>query len=414
MKKSLALILIILLLSGTLSGCYDRRELNNLAYVVGIGLDKGSNNFIRITLQIAVPLEIAEGGDPEDTFFVKTIEAPSLSEGFSWFNIFLSKEINLSHSKVIVFSQELAKDGLLDLVEEIIREREIRPSAHIVISQSSSEEYFNSLEPFLETNPAIYHELIHKNYIYTGFSADISLNDFYMGMKSNAMDAVAPMIIMEGEIVKGTPLEDIIIPEEPEENGNEGAIEGPPEGGENGDDKGSSEALVGLAVFSGGRMVGYLNAEETSYYLLTKGDFRHSYITIPKHPSGLGAEGSMVLKIYQDGKPRQKVTLDQGHLIITQEIFLEADLFHTERDAINFEGDKLDELEGRAKEFLEKGILNYLNYTRELGTDINGYGRFVKGNFLTWAQWEDFDWLNKYKDAQFDLDVRVKIRRPGI
>ena len=51
-------IFLILLLPLFLTGCYDRFELDNLAYVIAIGVDPGENGNVNITYQIAVPLKI--------------------------------------------------------------------------------------------------------------------------------------------------------------------------------------------------------------------------------------------------------------------------------------------------------------------------------------------------------------------
>ena len=46
-------IFLILLLPLFLTGCYDRFELDNLAYVIAIGVDTGENGNVNITYQIA-------------------------------------------------------------------------------------------------------------------------------------------------------------------------------------------------------------------------------------------------------------------------------------------------------------------------------------------------------------------------
>lgn len=63
-KVSLCTLIITLLLS-TLTGCYNSKELDDLAYVIGIAIDKGEEKKFMFTLQIAVPVKIAsEGSEP--------------------------------------------------------------------------------------------------------------------------------------------------------------------------------------------------------------------------------------------------------------------------------------------------------------------------------------------------------------
>jgi spore germination protein KC len=49
----------------------------------------------------------------------------------------------------------------------------------------------------------------------------------------------------------------------------------------------------------------------------------------------------------------------------------------------------------------------------EFGSDTLGIGETIKRKFLTWKQWTDFDWIQKYRNSSFTVNVDVKIRRPG-
>lgn len=74
MKQSLIKVslytLIIILLFSTLTGCYNSKELDDLAYVIGIAIDKGEEKEFMFTLQIAVPVKIAsEGSEPRQRLF---------------------------------------------------------------------------------------------------------------------------------------------------------------------------------------------------------------------------------------------------------------------------------------------------------------------------------------------------------
>lgn len=55
MIKQYLLIFLLSLLLFSLTGCYDARGVESLSYAVAIGLDKGENNLIRLSLQFAAP-----------------------------------------------------------------------------------------------------------------------------------------------------------------------------------------------------------------------------------------------------------------------------------------------------------------------------------------------------------------------
>ena len=53
-KKIFTIILILIFCMFSLVGCYSSEGLETLAYAVAIGIDKGENDKIRLTLQFAV------------------------------------------------------------------------------------------------------------------------------------------------------------------------------------------------------------------------------------------------------------------------------------------------------------------------------------------------------------------------
>ena len=97
-----------------LTGCYNPKELDDLAYVIAIGLDKGTEDNILVSYQIAVPIKIAgEGSDGgKGSTTIVTLETDSLYNSISRANTMISKEITLSHNKLIVIS-ELSKDVIV-------------------------------------------------------------------------------------------------------------------------------------------------------------------------------------------------------------------------------------------------------------------------------------------------------------
>ena len=55
MIKRFILILFLGVLLFSLTGCYDARGVESLSYAVAIGLDKGNDNLLRLSLQFAAP-----------------------------------------------------------------------------------------------------------------------------------------------------------------------------------------------------------------------------------------------------------------------------------------------------------------------------------------------------------------------
>ena len=142
--KIIAILLIIIFCLFTLSGCYDAEGLEALAYAVAIGIDKGENDKIRISLQLAI-LSNSSGGSggsssqsQEST--VTTVDCASIDSGIALVNSYISKKVNLSHCKAIVISEELAYEGISEYIYTLVNNLELRPNCNIIISRCKASE----------------------------------------------------------------------------------------------------------------------------------------------------------------------------------------------------------------------------------------------------------------------------------
>ncbi len=412
-RRSITLAIIVILACTPLSGCYDSREIDELGFVIALGIDKGKTNFLRMTFQIAKPgnsggSEGSSGGGGADKGFTQiTIEAPAIHTAINMLNTINSKQINISHIKAIVFSKELAQEGLNHYLHAIIRNREFRPNMNIVVAKETAEAYLSSINPQLVLNPSKYYDLAFQSYEYTAFFSDVEFHDFY-----NAVDSYHqnPVAILAG--ISGYASADDITNKlaTHEEHGHQYPLGGDhyagevPQAGEN------KAEIMGLAVFDGDRMVGELDGTESKYYLLCTGDYLHSNWTIPDPQS----EGHFILMDIQQSRPREcRVTIGESPMIYLK-LNLEGD-FLAIQSGLPYEGKLLEQFESYVESMIKKETLAFLNkLSRDFQSDICGFGRFAKGNFLTWKEWEDYQWKSKFKDAIFEVDVNFKARRSGL
>lgn len=421
-KRVITFTLLIVISCGLLSGCYDRREIDDLTYVIAIGLDEGKTNNLRMTLQYAVPAAIGGGGmggggggggggeGGNKSVNTVTVETPTLYSGLNMVNNFIGKQVNISHAKVSVISEELARSGKMhEYIHAMVRGREFRPNMYIAVSRGSAEDYIRSVKPIQELNPAKYYELKFSTYKYTGFTAETTLNNFYNQQESLARQPVATLVGV-GHFQSSNDFD----PNSStyRNKGRPYPLEGDYLAGDTPTVSDIKSETMGLAVFDGTNMVGALDGQEATYHLIATGEYNYSYVTI-QDPKDVNT--FVVLNLKQSRKPAYKVSFDGGKPRISLKIKLEADYLSIQ-SGINYEmGADRELFEKSAEQFLKTEITRFLDRTaKEFKSDICGFGRFVKGSFLTWKEWEDFNWLGKYKDSTFDVDVDLKVRRPGL
>lgn len=414
-KKISVFIFILLILSGMLTGCYDRREVDEMTYVVAIGFDKGKVEPLKLTFQYAVPKAAgsgggsSEGGGGSKPIETVTLETPTLLAGLNMANAFIGREVNLSHAVVAVISEELAREDIGPYIYGMARMTQIRPNIHMAVCRDSAEEYLRAIKPIQEVDPSKYYELIFSTYKYTGLIPNSQFYNFYI--KAESMSQM-PIAVLAGLSKYKT--SDEFDPElnTAREKGKSQPFEGDFLAGQIpkvGDQKGE---LMGLAVFDGTKMVGELDGAETTNFLMVTGEYRNAFITFPdpKIP-----DKNIVLNVSQSRKPVHKIEFEEGEPKVHVEISLEAD-FLSIQSGYNYEDTKNTPIvETSVEKLLSKHITTLLDRTaKEFKSDICGFGKQAKKQFLTWKEWEDFKWLDKYKDSAFDVEVNLKIRRPGL
>ncbi|RXE60103.1 Ger(x)C family spore germination protein [Acetivibrio mesophilus] len=415
-KPFIVIVAFVMCLSMT--GCFDKREVDDLVNPIAIGFDKGEGNSIRMTLQIAIPTKVAGGGDGgggggggESVSFT-TVEAPSIYSGLNMINTYVSKQLNMSQIKVVVFSEELAREGIEKYINALIRGREFRPNSYMLVARGTgnvAERYLRAVEPELESNPAKYYEMVLSAYRYTGFSANTSIINFYKNMVS---ESTQPLAVL-ADISQFENSDDINTDNSTyREKGRDYPLEGDFKAGDMPKVGTIKSEIMGLAVFNGSKMVGEFDGEETQLQLMLEGNFGYSFVTIP---DPLSADNVVPLNIRQNRNPKRKVEIIDGKPNIKVKVFLEADILSIQ-SGINYESiDKVTILETSAEKFFEKGLMRMLKKTaQELRSDTAGFGKEMKGKFFTWDEWTDFKWIEKYPDSKFEVEVDFKIRRPGL
>lgn len=408
MSRIISTVLILFMFCTLFTGCFDYTEVDKMAYVMAIGIDKGKTSNLKITLQVAIPKSLAgEGGDSEKAITTTTFESQTIYPGINLADTYISKNINLSHAKLLVFSKELIQqEDIKKYLHEFVRGREFRRDAFVLVSEGSAEEYIKKIKIQLEINPSKFYEEILKGYKETGLISKSEFHDLYINDETYAQQpAVALVGVNKLESLDKYDINNSSFPQK----GRMYPLEGDYKGGNVPKTGFSNSNVMGSAVFKNGKMVGELDGEDTTYYLMVTGEFRNSHITIP---DPLSKGEFLVLKIQKARNPVKKIDIqDEKNPKIQVDINLEAD-FTGIQSGINYEDPhNVSIIENAANAFYKDGITKFLNHTtKDFDSDICGFGRQVKSKFLTWNEWENFKWPDKYKKSTFTVNVDLKMR----
>ena len=117
------------------------------------------------------------------------------------------------------------------------------------------------------------------------------------------------------------------------------------------------------------------------------------------------------LKLYKKKNPRIKVEIKNGIPYIYVELFLQG--YGLSLDSLTNYGSEteLNKINSCAEIFLENKIQEYLNKTsKEFNSDIDGFGKKAISKYLTIGDWNNSNWLENYKNSNFNIKVHVNIK----
>lgn len=469
------ILLILCILSGivvSLSGCYDSRNIENLAYTTALGLDVSPNDMLLMTLQISIPSSNSdEGSSQSNKTDTITVECSSISSGLSLINSYVSKEINLSHCKVIVFSEKLAEQGISEYIDTFKNNIEIRSDCNIIISKCDAKDFIENASPSFETLTARYYEVALSSTEYTGYTTSTELIDFFGNMKNDFIQASAIL----GGINNIDPSssnyknsnnsgnESNQNSENSSEN-NSGSSSGNDSGNnsenssENDSGNGSennsgsnsgsgstenfknysntnsdinsniqplssdgnyvagetpiknsnSIETFGTAVFYDDKLVGELTGIETLCHLIVTSTLNRCTISV-QNPFDINS--TIDLYIHQKQKPKINLDFINGTPYISIEVFLEGYGLTLNKHIDYSSPVTLEQINKSAEQYLKSELENYLYKTsKEFKSDIAGFGKYALSKYLTIDKWHKSNWLENYKNSFFDVQVNVNIK----
>ncbi len=397
-KKNISRITFIILINLViLTGCWDRRELDNLALVQALGFELAPDSrHVLVSAMIAIPSQLAGGqsggGANGPNVIVVTKEAPSIYEGFNLINTSLNREITLLQNQVIIFGEKLAKHGIQDWLDHLLRYREMRRTLLIFVSKDPISEIM-TVNPKLEKSPAEYYTDLSRLSIKHGMSPEIILNQLINTYESSVQEIILPIIGLKASTTAKSVSSDEKSQDKPEK------IE-------------KEISTMGTAIFKEDRMVGYIDNYETQTLLMITNQFREAMLTT-KDP--LNKNGKISFRLSAGGPTKIRYHSQGGKNFFTVTVNQEADLISIQSKIDytkpNYE-DKLGKyIAAQIKQRIEKLIAKA---QQDYQADIFGFGIKVRNTMLTTNEWQRYNWRKYFPNAIIKVKVNVSIRRVGV
>ena len=191
MLKVIYKLFFLIVIVCIITGCWDRSELEDHAYVIGLGLDRSKQKGkIKVTMLIANP-EVGSmqggGGSTEKPREIISFDANDFITAKGTANTIVSRDISYELLKIIVVSEEFAKQPIfLTTIYDTLKDREIRTDTYLAVSKEKANKYFLDNRPKMETRPHKYFQFMVNHGIKNGLIPESNIFHFFKTIESDA------------------------------------------------------------------------------------------------------------------------------------------------------------------------------------------------------------------------------------
>jgi spore germination protein KC len=351
------------------TGCWNYRELDQLAIASGAAVDKNADGTVHLTIEV---VNIA--GDGQVAYEPKYVE----SDGATFFEAARKaitqegKRIYWSHAKVIIMSEELAREDIAKYLDFLFRDAEAREDTWLLISREKtageilqSKGVLKSIVSFQIDDTMRAQEAVSR-------FPFIELFEFFDRLFYKQVAPILPTVRLVQQHGEKTP------------------------------------KVAGTAVFKEKKLIGFLNEEDTKSMLWLRDEVEGGLVIIK---DAVGTKENVTLEIY---KSKTKITpiIKEGILKMKAEIDLEVSIGEImgSTDFISSAGKQ--KLTKAAEVQIEKEINNMYTMLRDkYDADVFGFGRRIEMKMpAVWSQIKG-DWDEFFAELECDVNVDISIKR---
>lgn len=378
---------VLLILSLFLTGCWDRRELNELGIALALGIDKVEDEY-QVTAQVVVPSEIsakASTGRSPVTLFQASGE--TVYEALRKITKNSPRKIYPGHLRMLVIGEDLAKEGIGESLELLSRDWETRSDFYVVIAKDLTAEEVLNVTTTLEAIPAnkMFNTLKASEKAWAATHGAI-LDELITDLTDEGKEAVLTGILVTGNQEIGTSKQNIesITPE-------------------------ARIVYDQLAVFKKDKLVGWLTEQESKGYngIVNKVQNTVTPISCPE-------EGKATIEIIQlDSKMKGKI--NKGKPEVDVNVKVKGNIGEVECRINLSEQKSIVELEKITEKKMEETInMTIESVQKQYESDIFGFGEAIhRSNPKEWKkikeQWRD----EGFSELSANVKVDVKLQHTG-
>lgn len=384
--KRIRIIICIFFFSLLITGCWNYHELNDLAITTGIAIDIKDNKYIVSYMIANAKKSQGESNQQEASSVVYSGEGNSISSAYMDLNSKNSKIPYISHLEVIIISEDVAKNGVIDILDFLMRNPESRKEFFVVLSKgTSASSILETLSP-LESFPS---QNIANNIVSNQEDQSTIIVEEYSDFISKFLkEGIHP--VLSGVEIEG----------DKEEGKNQSSLESTTPS--------SNTKIDTIGIFKEDKLIGWADSKETVGINILNNEVG-SVLLESKCDNEYMAATLTNIKTSTD------ISFDKEIPKFKLNIVAEGALIEIDCQKNIKETSVINELADEFEKSLKKMLQDSLNLAqKKYNSDIFGFGEMLyKSNFKKWSKIKD-QWDNEiFSQLDFEIDVNIALSSKG-
>lgn len=372
--KKLVLLLYIVIFVPLTTACWNYREVDKLTIVTGFSIDKTERGNYLLTFEV-VDFNHAKEGQTIKSDLIET-EGETL---FSAIRNTLSRnapKLYFGHSTVVIFSREVAQEGILKVLDFFLRDAEPRLSINLFVTEEETAGEIFKVTP------------LTAEFISTEITEIIDEQKNLS--KALAVPAYKFVNALAGDGISGI-MTSLCTPD----NNGEKIVQ-----------------ACGTAIFKKDKLQGFISNEETFALSFILNEVKGGILSVNVGPEK--DEERISLEIL-NSSTKIKPVYENNELSIVVNVETKVALSELNSQK-NYNDEKgRNELIKIAEEQLKSKIENIISKVqKEFGADIFGFGNcFYRDLPNVWRE-KKGEWETLFKDLKVKVEAKVEIKHTGL
>lgn len=381
MVKHLRVTALILLTLIILSGCWDKTEIEDRAFVMAIGIDSTTSlkKYI-VTFQFPNVSQIAKGtsggggGGGKASFSVSEV-ADTIFSASRHISTRLNKTLYLGHTQVVILGKDIVsnKDKFQEVLDSLDRSYELSRKLYLLVTPGRAQDIL--LKDYkLEPNTGAYIQDIFKHFSRTSIFPNVDYNKVMKSLHETNGNAIIPKIVAGKDEIK----------------------------------------VAGSAIIKDYRLAGWLEDGENMGYMWLTGLVKGGDVTFE-----MPSEGGSIKVPFNIANVTMKKSAEEknGKIIYRIKLDVEGDVteYIFEKHGYMMDTNVLNTMEKKANDTI-KSMINkaLMRFQKELKVDMIGVGDYIQK--YKPGLWKKVgpDWKKMFPNIEVKVEVLSHIRRVGL